>query len=134
MQLTEKAAISIGKLGIFQFYPGYYLYAGSALSGLNARINRHLGNDKRLHWHVDYFLEAVKVREVWCVRSTERLECSLARGALDIEGAILPARGFGSSDCHCPAHLVYVPKKVSMKTLQVNLGKRISLEKFALSL
>lgn len=55
--LTTSATIRAGKLGNISFPEGYYAYVGSALNGLEARIARHLKEDKLLHWHIDYFLQ-----------------------------------------------------------------------------
>ncbi|MBF8267256.1 MAG: hypothetical protein HW388_764 [Dehalococcoidia bacterium] len=96
----------MGKLGTFEFPPGEYLYFGSALNGLEGRIRRHLRRDKRRHWHIDFLTAVSSVVGVWWTTGTERRECSLAKAALDMEGAQMPARGFGASDCRCQSHLV----------------------------
>ena len=46
--------LQVGRLGDIVFPEGYWLYFGSALNGLEARLRRHLRHDKKLHWHVDY--------------------------------------------------------------------------------
>ena len=46
------------------------------------------------------------VSAVWIAESEERLECIWARALLDLPGSAIPARGFGASDCACPAHLI----------------------------
>ncbi len=69
----------IGALGTFDFPRGHYVYIGSALNGLEARIARHLAgvpwqnlspdlqsgeigkrcreiHQKKMFWHIDYFL------------------------------------------------------------------------------
>jgi len=121
LKLDKQERITIGKLGTFDFPGGYYLYVGSALGpgGLRARLARHrLGNEnasqssssqtgKRLHWHIDYLLQWAQLIEVWRVASEERLECKWSRVARRLSGAQVPVQGFGSSDCHCPAHLIY---------------------------
>ena len=42
----DRLCLPIGKLGINDFPPGYYIYVGSALRGLNGRLKRHLMADK----------------------------------------------------------------------------------------
>ena len=51
MQLNSETHLAVGKLGEFDFHRGYYIYFGSGLGGLSARVNRHLRADKQLHWH-----------------------------------------------------------------------------------
>ena len=111
ISLVRDASITVGKLGRFSFPLGYYLYTGSALGGLSRRLHRHLKNEKKLYWHIDYLLEHSEIMEVWYISSTSRLECLLARATRNLRGAIMPARGFGASDCRCPSHLVYFPAR-----------------------
>ncbi len=120
--------IEVGKLGVFDFPHGYYLYAGSALGGLRARVKRHFRKEKKLHWHIDYLLEQAKIIEVWAVLSEERLECHLARAARTLPGATVPVSGFGSSDCRCPAHLVHLPDRPQLEDFQTAIGKGVTLE------
>ncbi|MFO8102484.1 MAG: GIY-YIG nuclease family protein [Dehalococcoidia bacterium] len=128
LYLDAGTRIAIGKLGRADFPAGYYLYAGSALGGLSPRINRHFRKEKKLHWHIDYLLFHAQILEVWGVYSNERVECHLARAALDLTGAAVPAAGFGSSDCRCRTHLVYLPDKPELATFQAIIGERVSLE------
>jgi Uri superfamily endonuclease len=121
LRLDKRERITVGKLGTFDFPVGYYLYVGSALGpgGLRARLARHRrGSDsssqpnsdptgKKLHWHIDYLLQRARLVEVWSVTSEERLECKWGEVASGLSGAQVPVWGFGSSDCRCPAHLIY---------------------------
>lgn len=83
---------------------------GSAIRGLNARIDRHKRNIKRLHWHVDYLLssKSAKITSVGVFEFREGGECALNKS---IEGKHIVS-GFGSSDCRnrCRSHLVYSGK------------------------
>jgi sugar fermentation stimulation protein A len=107
MKLDNTAEIAIGKLGRFTFPAGHYLYFGSAMNGLQARISRHLRSNKKLHWHIDYFLRKATIIDIWCVESEERLECRLRLEATRLPGASAPVKGFGASDCSCTSHLLY---------------------------
>jgi Uri superfamily endonuclease len=107
MKLDNTTEITIGKLGRFIFPAGHYLYFGSAMNGLRARITRHLKSEKRLHWHIDYFLQKAMIVDIWYVESEERLECRLCQEAMRLPGAGVPVKGFGSSDCRCKSHLLY---------------------------
>jgi sugar fermentation stimulation protein A len=105
LHLPKPCRIAVGGLGTVDFAAGHYVYAGSAMRGLAARMARHLRLRKRHHWHVDYLRAAADRAEALAVRSSTREECALA-GAL---GAVFPAgpAGFGCSDCACPTHLFY---------------------------
>jgi len=109
LALEKEAPIAVGKLGLFTFPAGYYLYLGSAQGGLDARVKRHLRREKRIRWHVDYLLEHAKVVEVWYALGNESQECLWCRIAQEMPQAEIPALGFGSSDCRCPSHLIYYP-------------------------
>jgi Uri superfamily endonuclease len=89
---------------MFDLEKGFYVYIGSALSGLEKRVGRHLSSVKKCHWHIDYLLKAARIINIICAETTEGKECALAR----ISSQRLPAiRGFGSSDCKCPSHLFF---------------------------
>ncbi len=109
LRLLRPTVVGVGRLGRFHLAAGWYVYVGSALGpgGLAARVGRHLRREKRLHWHVDYLLAVAPVVAVWYAVGRERRECAWARSLAARPGAILPVRGFGASDCHCPAHLFY---------------------------
>lgn len=113
LSLAEGVTLRIGALGTFHFPPGSYIYTGSALGGLRARIARHLRPEKRLRWHIDYLLQHAVVEDVRLFPTGERRECSINWQTLALPHARVIARGFGSSDCRCPAHLVYLGQDTS---------------------
>ena len=106
VELARERRIRVGRLGVIPFKKGYYAYVGSGKMGLKKRIERHLRNDKRVHWHIDYLLAFGKVVEAIAVETNESLECKLAQ---EVSSQFEPIRGFGSSDCKCPSHLFYCP-------------------------
>jgi len=111
MHLSQDTEIEIGRLGRFHFPAGYYVYTGSALGGLEARIARHRRSEKRLHWHIDYLLQYASVIDVITHQTTERLECHFSHRILSLPNCEIPVKGFGSSDCNCQSHLAYFRKK-----------------------
>jgi len=123
LRLECSEEISVGKLGTFTFPAGYYLYVGSALGpgGLEARLARHCRRDKKLRWHIDYLLEHAQLVQVWSVASTDKLECLWAQTARGLPGAEIPVHGFGSSDCRCPSHLIYLARKPSHERFTAKL-------------
>ena len=109
--LSDDAAVAVGSLGHLFFERGLYSYTGSALGpskfALYHRVRRHLGFDKRLHWHIDFLLNSDVSRVVAvCAASSERFECKVAGELMHIEGVVF-INGFGSSDCNCVSHLHY---------------------------
>ena len=105
IDLAESLSLEVGRLGTCHFPAGLYLYCGSAMNGLQGRIRRHLRQDKKLHWHIDRLTASARISEVWWLASAERWECRWAE-AIARKGGEAVARGFGSSDCRCPTHLL----------------------------
>ena len=98
--------LSVGELGNLELKAGYYAYVGSALGGLEKRVERHLASDKKIHWHIDYLLTRGRVIDVVQGETKERMECAIAG---ELAKHLTSVAGFGSSDCTCPSHLFYSP-------------------------
>jgi Uri superfamily endonuclease len=105
IELDRSAWITVGALGRFRFPAGSYIYTGSAMRAMEARIRRHLSARKKCHWHIDYMLEhpAVRIDQVKRVRTAECRKNQLTKGEI-------VAPGFGASDCRhgCGSHLKYL--------------------------
>ena len=95
--------VRAGRLGTMLFQKGYYIYVGSAMHNLTARIERHKRMRKKEHWHIDYLSQAADSILALPIRSSWREECGIAESFSSIL-AQGPA-GFGSSDCGCKTHL-----------------------------
>lgn len=104
IKLENDAKITIGKLGEVEFNKGFYVYVGSALNGLEQRIQRHLRENKKTHWHIDYLLKHVTVSDIFYKENNAREECIIAK---KFEGTLPSILGFGCSDCKCKSHLFY---------------------------
>jgi Uri superfamily endonuclease len=107
MAMGVELRLQIGKLGIHNLLPGYYVYVGSALGGLSGRLRRHIRAEKRLHWHIDYLLQQAAVAGIWYAIGPDRLECKWNTILRNLPGAIPSIPGFGASDCRCFSHLTY---------------------------
>lgn len=105
--LCNAKSISVGKLGTFSFLSGYYIYTGSAKGGLSARIARHIGKRKKMHWHIDYLLKHGKILSVKRFENGTLSECQLNQRTKNLTGSKIVAKGFGSSDCKCKTHLIF---------------------------
>ncbi|MBN1461475.1 MAG: GIY-YIG nuclease family protein [Armatimonadetes bacterium] len=107
LQLREPQCVRVGSLGTYDFPAGYYVYTGSALNGLEARIARHRRHRKTLRWHVDYLLPTAEIVRVVELPTRAAIECRRNQGVLAMTGARVVVRKFGASDCHCESHLAY---------------------------
>ena len=103
LQLENDKRIQIAKLGQFRFPTGYYAYVGSAFGpgGLAGRLKHHLHPGKKLHWHIDYFLDKAEVKDVIFIKGKK--ECKLSKNIKKL--SMKTIEGFGSSDCKCSSHL-----------------------------
>jgi Uri superfamily endonuclease len=118
LYLNKKSRIGIGKKGEYDFPEGYYIYTGSALNGLEVRINRHLRKEKKSFWHIDYLLQHCKILNVILYNQGQKnavTECQLNKKSLRKKNSAVVVKGFGSSDCRCASHLVYFKRLKSEK-------------------
>lgn len=131
LHLASPVELRVGRLGISHFPVGWYSYVGSALGpgGLAARLTCHLRRRKRLHWHIDYLLAAAELTEIWWTVSPKRQECAWARVLSWLPGATALMPGFGASDCHCPAHLLYFDYRPSFPALVSQLEEQCALHR-----
>lgn len=113
LKLEYAASIQIGRLGSFDFAAGWYEYAGSAHGpgGLRARLERHRRIAPVPHWHIDYLRQRAELRLICYAIGNQQLECVWSQRLASQPGVIIPAPGFGASDCvrGCPAHLIRLP-------------------------
>lgn len=85
--------------------PGLYVYVGSAMNDLVARVSRHLWKEKKKHWHIDHLLEHARILSVIMIPSELRLEESLS---LALSKRFDGPAGFGSSDLKVKTNLYRV--------------------------
>ena len=116
IQIDNNFNLRIGKIGIITFFKGTYVYVGSAKGIVGGgelinRVLRHIRNNKRLFWHIDYLLNKKhsKIKGICIIKSLEVSECDLIKKIItsfDCE----PILHFGSTDCNkkCPAHLMRI--------------------------
>jgi Uri superfamily endonuclease len=99
--------LRVGSLSELSFRPGAYCYVGSAQTGLEKRIARHLQKEKKRFWHIDYLLAQapVQVVQVYYKEAGKATECRVAQR---LSGVFQAVKGFGASDCTCLSHLLYI--------------------------
>ncbi len=105
LRLERARTLRVGRLGEVAFERGFHVYVGSALGGLAPRVARHLREQRKPHWHIDYLRAHAEVAGVRVRVTKRRLECALSRELA--ARAAYTVRGFGSSDCRCAGHLHY---------------------------
>lgn len=110
IHLPKNASIIIGKKGRFRFPKGYHVYTGSALNGLEKRIERHLKKNKKRFWHIDYLLDFASIKEIFLFTNGKFDECALNLEMLEKPEAKIIMPKFGASDCSCPTHLIFFEK------------------------
>jgi Uri superfamily endonuclease len=125
LRLKKGQKIKVAKLAETYFSSGGYLYVGRAKRGLKKRLERHLRKDKKLFWHIDYFLRKAEVMDVW-IKLNSFDECRVVSQIRKfIENSVIPQKKFGASDCRCPGHLFYLPDVDDLK----NLWEKFAFEK-----
>jgi len=103
LSLKKNRTISVGKLGKVRFEKGFYIYVGSAMANLTKRMERHRRLRKQHHWHIDELRAIAEFHSVLAIRSSDRLECEIAKAMSKITEWSVPE--FGSTDCSCKTHL-----------------------------
>jgi len=104
----DKKNVDIGALGSLKFDSGTYVYIGSAMNGVEERVNRHYSEDKKNHWHIDYFSQKASPVYSLAFQKESDFECKLAQTIAEENS---PVPNFGASDCNCESHLFRVGDK-----------------------
>jgi Uri superfamily endonuclease len=132
MRLPHHVNVVVGKLGRFDFPPGWYAYPGSARGpgGLAARVSRHLRTSKTFHWHVDYLRAHTELTAVWYAVGSQKRECDWALALSALPQASRVAPGFGASDCRCATHLLHFSEPPNHNTFVHSVHEPISEDVF----
>jgi Uri superfamily endonuclease len=114
IELKRKKTIRVGRLGEAVFPAGTYVYTGSAMNGLAARIRRHCTPKKKIHWHIDHLLTLpeARVRQIVLYPAMPDQECGQNKRIATRPGATVILKNFGASDCKsgCASHLLFFAK------------------------
>jgi|YelNatPaOPRAMG01_1025707.scaffolds.fasta_scaffold10284_9 Uri superfamily endonuclease len=119
IELKKNQKIRVGNLGKFEFPKGFYIYTGSAMNSLEKRIDRHLRKNKKKFWHIDYLLsnKNAQIISILEIKTKKRIECELNKEIFkSLKGKIL-IKKFGSSDCNCKSHLIYLGNKIQQNQI-----------------
>ena len=112
--LEKNSKIKVGKKTTINFLQDHYAYIGSALNGLEQRIERHLRDNKKFFWNIDYFLKYAKITNIFYKENSKKEECDIAEY---FNKRLKNVQKFGCSDCKCKSHLFYGPLKEIKKIL-----------------
>lgn len=123
--MRRRTRLRVGALGDVLFEPGFLVYVGSAhgSGGLRARLAHHCRTAARPHWHLDHVRRRAPILGAWICSSAERLEHHWAEAVGSIPGSLVPAPGFGSSDCGCPTHLFGFARRPSLARVRRALAE-----------
>ncbi len=126
IELKKNLRLSVGRLASKLFFQGIYIYVGRAKKNIVARLKRHLKREKKLFWHIDYLLQQAVISEIW-LKPSYFNECQIVKDIRKLaSNSSFPLKKFGSSDCHCPSHLIYLPKKAAKLS---SLRKKLSCQR-----
>lgn len=117
--------ISVGSIGEVIFEEGYYAYVGSGLNNLEKRIERHMRDEKKIYWHVDYLLSESKISDVFYSEGSRRRECDIAE---ELSEKFFSVEDFGSSDCSCVSHLFYSEDVLELRSHIVSSFKKLGMK------
>ena len=109
-------SVTAGALGMLDIPPGEYCYVGSAMNGLDERLERHLSREKRIRWHIDHL--TMSADEMYAFVSLPPVpECALSETA-ERCGCRPVFKGFGCSDCRCGTHLFLTDEASKQRLLR----------------
>ena len=116
LSLLAPVSRKVGRLGSFDFPAGDYIYFGSASGpgGLRARVRHHARVASRPHWHLDWLRPDGVLMGGWFAPVSGPWECAWSQAVSGLPGSVIPAPGFGASDCKqgCATHLVAFPQRI----------------------
>ena len=111
ISLKRKKTVCVGKLGVALFPKGTYVYTGSAMGGLAARLKRHLTRKKKIRWHIDHLLKLPEagVDKVIVYPPAANQECWQNQRIAALPGATVVLQRFGATNCRsgCASHLLF---------------------------
>jgi Uri superfamily endonuclease len=117
VKLDKPASLETRSGRIFTLKKGFYGYVGSALGGIEKRIDRHLNIEKKHYWHIDFLLDYARIEKVICAETDQDKECLVAQA---LSRSLPSVSGFGCSDCRCFSHLFFSDKLAILKSLTIS--------------
>lgn len=127
LRSRSSSCVEVGRWGLLDIHPGYYLYVGSAFGpgGVRSRVLRHCRESKAKHWHIDYLRELATPVTIWYSHATVHLEHNWAEALNGIKD-IMPITGFGCTDCKCATHLFFTLKTPDIDTFSRAVRRKVN--------
>jgi len=126
LNLPRRILLKAGRLDGVTVEPGYVLYVGRARRNLFARLARHMRRRKPRRWHIDYLFPAAIPLGAFVFASKPPSECDIALRLSRRANVRRIIPGFGSSDCRCPGHLLWMPDTSTNRQAQPANGSAMS--------
>jgi sugar fermentation stimulation protein A len=102
----KRREIVVGRLGRVKFEKGYYVYIGSGMGGVDARLKRHFRKRKKRFWHIDYLTpDHMNIDRFYIIRRAQRIEEPIAKRMERISTGRVD--GFGATDSGLQSHLFF---------------------------
>ncbi len=123
LQSQQTAQLQVGKPGLLNLRPGYYLYVGSAFGpgGIPARTAHHKKIQTRSHWHIDYLRRQTDLPAIWYSIDRVKREHRWAQVLAGEKTCNVAMPRFGASDCQCPSHLFYSARPPQIAVFEKDL-------------
>ena len=86
---------------------------------------RHHRDEKVRYWHIDYLREYIPLVEAWYTHDGERREHRWVEVMTGMSFAP-HFKGFGSSDCGCYSHLLYVTARPKVSVFRRAIAEQIA--------
>ena len=96
------------------------------MNSLTSRLKRHLRDNKKLHWHIDYLLKSENSKILDIIYNTDKkVECELSEYLKRKTHGI---EDFGCSDCDCKSHLYYFKNRKEAIECVMNAYDSIAMQ------
>lgn len=108
LELPRTLTVKAGRLDGVTVEPGLVLYVGRARRNLFSRLARHMRRRKPRRWHIDYLFPHAIPLGAFVFGGETLTECGIAERVSRRSAVRRIIPGFGSSDCRCPGHLLWL--------------------------
>ncbi|WP_455364539.1 GIY-YIG nuclease family protein [[Eubacterium] cellulosolvens] len=114
LRVLKDIDLKVGCLGSLHIPQGYYLYVGSAMgpwkTAYESRVKRHYQKKKKRFWHIDHLTthRDIAICFTELVIENRKIECEITVQLRKVFDGQILFKNFGSTDCRCGGHLIYL--------------------------
>lgn len=119
IKVNQDVRLECGKN--WQIQKGLYAYIGSAMNSLEKRICRHLSEQKKYHWHIDYLLKNSSILSVF-IFPGQRKELEVSK---EFAKYFTGPKGFGSTDLAVETNLYRIDDLHKLSKLLMELYEHL---------